>query len=221
MVVIKKDGTIEQFDDGKILRAIGLSAERAMHQFTEEEKSKVLDKVHELLEGQDKIDVKVLHNVVESALDYVVPNVAKSYREYRNYKRDFVHIMDDVYKQSQAIMYIGDKENANTDSALVATQRSLTLNALSKELYKKFFLTKNERQAIKEGYIYIHDMSARRYTMNCALFDMATVLKDGFEMGNVWYNEPKTLDTAFDVIGDVILSCAAQQYGVEAVVKLA
>ena len=32
-------------------------------------------------------------------------------------------------------------------------------------------------------------------------------------MGNVWYNEPKTLDTAFDVMGDIVLSTAAQQYG--------
>ena len=32
-------------------------------------------------------------------------------------------------------------------------------------------------------------------------------------MGNVWYNEPKALDTAFDVMGDIILSTAAQQYG--------
>ena len=32
-------------------------------------------------------------------------------------------------------------------------------------------------------------------------------------MGNLWYNEPKTLDTAFDVIGDIVLSAASQQYG--------
>ena len=50
-------------------------------------------------------------------------------------------------------------------------------------------------------------------TMNCCLFDVASVLSGGFEMGNVWYNEPKTLDTAFDVMGDIILSTAAQQYG--------
>ena len=34
----------------------------------------------------------------------------------------------------------------------------------------------------------------------------ASVLKGGFEMGNLWYNEPKTLDVAFDVIGDIVLS---------------
>ena len=46
--------------------------------------------------------------------------MAKSYRDYRNYKQDFVRMLDDVYKKSQSIMYVGDKENANTDSALFA-----------------------------------------------------------------------------------------------------
>ena len=49
--------------------------------------------------------------------------------------------------------------------------------------------------------------------MNCCLFDVKTVLTGGFEMGNLWYNEPKTLDVAFDVIGDIVLSAASQQYG--------
>lgn len=49
--------------------------------------------------------------------------------------------------------------------------------------------------------------------MNCCLFDVENVLRGGFEMGNLWYNEPKTLDVAFDVIGDIVLSAASQQYG--------
>ena len=57
-----------------------------------------------------------MHNIVESALDMVNPIVAKSYRDYRNYKQDFVHMLDEVYQKSQAIMYIGDKENSNSDS---------------------------------------------------------------------------------------------------------
>ncbi|MBS7368862.1 MAG: anaerobic ribonucleoside-triphosphate reductase, partial [Oscillospiraceae bacterium] len=54
---------------------------------------------------------------------------------------------------------------------------------------------------------------ARRDTMNCCLFDVKSVLEGGFEMGNLWYNEPKTLAVAFDVIGDITLSAASQQYG--------
>ena len=154
-----------------------------------------------------------MYNIVEGALEAVNPAVAKSYRDYRNYKMDFIHMMDDVYTKSQSIRYIGDKSNANTDSALVATKRSLIFNELNKELYRKFFMTRDELQACKDGYIYIHDQSARLDTMNCCLFNVGDVLSGGFEMGNVWYNEPKTLDTAFDVMGDIILSTAAQQYG--------
>lgn len=122
-------------------------------------------------------------------------------------------MMDKVYERSQAIRYIGDNSNANTDSALVATKRSLIYNELSSELYKKFFLTNAEKQAAKDGYIYIHDRSARLDTFNCCLFDVGNVIRNGFEMGNIWYNEPNYLDTAFDVMGDIILSTAAQQYG--------
>ena len=74
-------------------------------------------------------------------------------------------------------------------------------------------MTKDELQACKDGYIYIHDQSARLDTMNCCLADAQTVMSGGFEMGNIFYNEPKTLDTAFDVLGDFILSNASQQYG--------
>ena len=154
-----------------------------------------------------------MHNIVEAALEQVKPEVAKSYRDYRNYKQDFVKMLDEVYKKSQSIMYIGDKENSNSDSALVSTKRSLIYNQLNKELYQKFFMTTEELQACRDGYIYIHDMSARRDTMNCCLFNVKDVLTGGFEMGNLWYNEPKTLEVAFDVIGDIVLSAASQQYG--------
>ena len=213
MVIIKKDGTKEPFDNGKVLKAIEKSAARVMHHITNEELEQFLSNLEAMIGNREEIIVSDMHHVVEAALESVMPSVAKSYRDYRNYKTDFVYMLDDVYKKAQSIMYIGDKDNANTDSALVATKRSLVFNALNKELYKKFFLTTEEVQAAKDGYIYIHDMSARRDTINCCLFDVGNVMSGGFEMGNVWYNEPNSLDTAFDVMGDIILSTAAQQYG--------
>ena len=215
ILVIKKDGSKEEFNVQKVIIAVGKSAYRALTKFTDEEKEQICRFVVEKVESLDdnEVPIAIMHNIVESALEQVKPVVAKSYRDYRNYKQDFVGMLDDVYKKSQSIMYIGDKENANTDSALVSTKRSLIFNQLNKELYQKFFLTTEEIQACRDGYIYIHDMSARRDTMNCCLFDVKNVLTGGFEMGNIWYNEPKTLDTAFDVIGDIVLSAASQQYG--------
>ncbi len=214
IMVIKKNGNLEKFDSGRVKKAVIASAERVMVDLTDEALEKIVSRVLELLNTQtSNPTVEQLHSCCEIALEDINPLVAKSYREYRDYKKEIVHILDKVYKRAQAITYIGDKECSNMDSALVTTQRCLIYNSLNKELYKKFFLTANEIEACKDGYIYIHDMAYRRDTMNCCLFDMANVLKDGFEMSNIWYTEPKTLQTAFNVMGDVIINTTAMQYG--------
>ena len=101
--VVKKDGSLEAFNVQKVIDAVGKSAYRALTKFTEEEKKHicryVVDKVTELEE--DRIPIPIMHNIVESALEEVKPIVAKSYRDYRNYKQDFVRMMDDVYKKSR------------------------------------------------------------------------------------------------------------------------
>ena len=158
--VVKKDGSREAFNVQKVIDAVGKSAYRALTKFTDKEKRSicrdVIGKVDEMEENE--IPIPIMHNIVESALEKVNPIVAKSYRDYRNYKQDFVRMLDDVYKKSQSIMYIGDKENANTDSALVSTKRSLIFNQLNKELYQKFFMTTEEIQACRDGYLYVHEL---------------------------------------------------------------
>lgn len=215
MKVIKKDGTIEPFDGQKIVNAVSKSAARAMIELDDTQYHEIVSKVMAIVTERfpERVHVADMHNIVEQVLDEVNPKIAKSYRDYRNFKKDFVHIMDEVYQKSQSIRFLGDKENANTDSTLVATKRCLIFNELNKRLYRKFFMTNDELQACKDGYIYIHDQSARLDTMNCCLCDISSIMSGGFEMGNVWYNEPKTLDTAFDVLGDIILATASQQYG--------
>lgn len=215
--IIKKDGTLQAYDEQKIVNACKLSAARSMDDLDNADYEKICEVILDYIEdkyGDDaEIPVKVMHAIVERVLTELYPNTGKAYRDYRNYKVDFVAMMDDVYQKSQAIKYIGDTSNANTDSTMVSTQRSLIYGQLNKNLFKKFFLNKEENQAINDGYIYIHDMKDRLDSINCCLFDMSNVLKNGFEMGNVWYNEPKTLDVAFDVISDVTISAASQQYG--------
>lgn len=215
MRIIKKDGTIEPFKKSKVINAVTKSAARVMVKLTEEEQNNLCNKIIQMIKDLDLTDVTIvtMHNIVETVLEEFNPKVAKSYKDYRNYKKDFIHMMDKVYEKAQSIMYIGDRDNANTDSALVPTQRSLIYNELNSQLYKKFFLNVEEKQAMKDGYIYIHDRSARRDTMNCCLYNMTDVLTGGFEMANIWYNEPKTLDVAFDVISDITMSAAACQYG--------
>ena len=213
MQVIKKDGTKEPFNSQKIINAVEKSAERAMYHLTDNDKINILNFVDNATKEKNEVSINEMHVIVENALDTINPKVAKAYRDYRNYKIDFVNILDKVYQKSQALRYVGDVSNANTDSTLIATQRSLTYGQLNKELYKKFFLNAEERQAIRDGYIYIHDMKDRLDGVNCCLADIGNILKGGFECGNMWYTEPNSLDVAFDVISDIAMSMAAQQYG--------
>ena len=213
--VIKKTGIAVDFDANKIVNAVSKSAERVMVKLTEDDYKSIITEVKKLIAeyGLNEISVSKMHDIVEKALTKVNKEVANSYIEYRNYKKDFVNMLDEVYSKSQKIMYLGDKDNSNTDSALVTTKRSLIYGELNKELYNKFFLTKEEQQACKDGFIYIHDKAARRDTMNCCLYDTKEVMTGGFEMGNLWYNEPNTVDVACDVLGDIIMSAASSQYG--------
>lgn len=220
--VIKKNGLLEDYDEQKIINAVAKSASRAMVNLSSEDYNKICNYVFERLSEEDyyledqeadAIPVEDIHSVVEEILLEHYPKIGQQYQQYRNYKLDFAKMLDDVYTKSQSIRYIGDVSNANTDSTQISTQRSLIYGLLTKNLYQKFFLTTEELKACNDGYIYVHDMKDRLDGINCCLFDMANVLKGGFEMGNIWYNEPNTLDTAFDVIGDITFGASAQQYG--------
>ena len=213
--IIKKTEELEKYDFKKIIKAINKSAERVNVVFTQEELDNLQNEIESKLLSlsEDKIPVAKMHYLVECGLDNINPAVAKSYRDYRNYKKEFSAMMEQIFEASRNIRYIADKDNANTDSTLISTQRSLLLKKLSKEVYKKFQLTKEEVKDIEDGYYYIHDLSDRQFTMNCCLCDFGTIMDGGFEMANMWYTEPKTMATAMSVAADIAISAAAQQYG--------
>lgn len=212
--VLKKNGSEQPFNGEKIKRAIRKSAERVCALLSEKEEKKIVELVrNQLRYHETAVPVSTIHNMVEVALDNVNINVAKSYREYRDNKNQFSSMLDKVYSKKLSLAFIGDRSNANSDSALVTTQKAIVYNELNSELYKKFFLTQKEERAMSDGYIYIHDRGSRLDTINCCVYDMKNLISGGFFMGNLDYQEPKTLDVAFDLIGDVTLNAASSQYG--------
>src|SRR5574344_1016141 len=223
MKVIKRDGRVVDFDEQKIINAVTKSSYRAMIKLYNDDYTNICNKVLDIIDEEDFyveeyeediVSVDDMHDIVIRALEECgFDTIAKSYRDYRNYKEDFVKMLDDVYAKAQSITYIGDVSNANTDSSMISTQRSLIYGELNKNLYQKFFMTTEELKVCNDGYIYINDMKDRRDGINCCHADIGNMLHDGFEMGNVWYNEPKSLDVAFDVMSDITMNMASQQYG--------
>lgn len=105
MKVIKKDGTLEEYNEQKIINAVNKSAGRVPCTLSANDYGNICNKVFEEIESEnfdnEEIPVKFIHSVVEHTLLDLYPDVGYQYQQYRNYKMDFVHMMDEVYEKSQ------------------------------------------------------------------------------------------------------------------------
>lgn len=211
--VTKKDGTTECFDTDKIISAITKSADRIGRTMSKADFKEIIESL-KLNLTQSIVHVSDLHKMVVSTLKENYPDVAKSYQDYRDYKLTYAKDFDTLFQETKDVLYLGDRENANFDSALISTKGSLIRGYLTKKLYQRFYLTKREAELTRRGDIYLHDLRDLILgSTNCCLFDMETVLRGGFEMAGVKYTEPKSVLSALQVIGDVTLSATGQQFG--------
>ena len=94
--IIKKDGTKEQYNVQKVFEAVKKSATRMLIKFSDEDLKRICDFVNKNVRDLRKEEISIweIHNIVESALESINPVVARSYRNYRNYKTDFVAMLD-------------------------------------------------------------------------------------------------------------------------------
>lgn len=214
MKIIKKDGTVEGWDGDKIKEAVYKAADRVNQYVDPDLLNIVVEKVHACF-CNGEAPTKDLHNSVIHYLKYVGLNdVANSYQEYRDYKNTYAKSFEKVKDEADNVLLLGDRENANFDSSLVSTKGSLIKGYLTKELYRQFYLSKEEKELTKRGDIYIHDMRDMLMgSINCCLFDIGNVLRGGFSMSNVDYTEPTSVLSALQVIGDITLVATAQQFG--------
>jgi len=216
VLIQKKTGVLEDYNPDKIVTAINKSAGRCINPLTDTEIYMVLTEVEDLLTNlsDNIVPVSKVHTLVENTLKKIRPDVSESYIEYRNMRKEWAKMQEKVSEKTNSLLFLGDKQNSNADSKLASTIGCLITGYQGTEMTVNNFLYPTEKQAVDEGFIKVHDMDKRYwYPLNCCLFDLKAVLTGGFEMANVRYTEPKTLDVAFDVLGDVVLSAASQQYG--------
>lgn len=218
MKVINKSGCINEWNNEKIVTAINKAASRVDCSITHNQAITIANackKVADKYLKDNCISSAKLHEIVISQLVHHNFNlIASAYQEYRDYKNTYAKSWEQLKEDADQIIFLGDRENANFDSSLVSTKGSLVKGALTKELYKQFYLSKTEKFLTKRGDIYIHDLRDMIFgSVNCCLFDIGNVLKGGFKMSGIHYTEPKTVLSALQVIGDITLVATAQQFG--------
>lgn len=174
MKIIKKDGTVEGWNGEKIKEAVYKAAARVNQYVEPDVLNKLVEKVHSCLIIDRDVPTKDLHKEVIHYLKYFgLTNVANSYQEYRDYKNTYAKSFEKVKDEADNVLLLGDRENANFDSSLVSTKGSLIKGYLTKELYRQFYLSKEEKELTKRGDIYIHDLRDMLFgSINC--FDRNT-----------------------------------------------
>lgn len=174
MNVTKKDGTHEGWDWDKIEVAIHKAAQRANATYSEYDIGKIRGYIESIVySNYAEVPTEKLHAIVIEALCKYAPKIGESYKEFRDYKNTYAKAFEAVKNEADTVLLLGDKENANFDSSLVSTKGSLIKGYLTKQLYKQFYLTKDEKEATKVGKYYIHDLRDMIFgSINC--FDRNT-----------------------------------------------
>lgn len=215
MKVLKKDGSLENFEPKKIVSAVSKAAFRCDTTIEADRMGAIVESIYKRVKDREAVPVVELHELVIATLaGFGYGDVSKSYAEYRYYKNAYAKTFEQLRQDADDVLRLGDRENANYDSSLVSTKGSLIKGYLTKSLYKQFYLSGKEKALIERGDIYIHDLRDMILgCINCCLFDIGAVLKGGFEMSNVQYTEPKSVLSALQVVGDITLVATAQQFG--------
>ena len=148
--VAKRDKTFEEYSYDKIKKAITKSSERISHKMTRKEHNKLKSLIEiEIEDYANEITVEELHGIVEKVLQYVNKDIAQSYMNYRNYKKEFeLTMLKNMESQAIKILNEVDRDNSNSNTRYNATKRTEIAKSFSKELYQKMFLSVDELQAM-------------------------------------------------------------------------
>ncbi len=213
-LLLTREGKINYYSKTSawMKKLIKIAANRVLYDIRDEEIEKINEDFFEGLKTKGKNMFTSIEWRAELSL------AMKDYKEVLSaflsaHKGENANYFEEICDELNKIEKAGDKSNGSVDSSLCSSKRALIVDAVEKVIYRNYHLTDEQKEAYNAGYIYIHDMGHRRDSINCCLFDMENVLNGGFEMGEMWYEEPKTLAEAFDVIGSVALNGAAQIYG--------
>lgn len=211
--VIKRDGSEEEWSDTKIKNGLTKSSSRSSHEISESQINLVIKNIKKDVK-EETIHVDTIYKLISYQLEEINKHVLQEFISFNKYKERYAESFNNVKEFSSAILFTGNKENANKDTSLNSTKQAVISESIMKELFREFELDPKWIKAHDEGWIHIHDLGSRFLNgINCCLFDMANLLNGGFEINGFKYEEPKGIQTAFNVIGDVTLSASGNQYG--------
>ncbi|MBO7319814.1 MAG: anaerobic ribonucleoside-triphosphate reductase, partial [Clostridia bacterium] len=222
MNVIKRDGSVVQYDRSKIVIALS----KANDAVEEHEKAthQQIDDIADYISNKQK--TRILVEDIQDMVEFKLMEIgkfalAKAYIIYR-YNRAMVRKANTTDDSILSLIKNSNKdvmeENSNKDAVMAATQRDLIAGEVSKDLTRRLLLPEYISKAHDEGTIHFHDADYfLQPIFNCCLINIGDMLDNGTVMNAKLIESPKSFQVACNVTTQIIASVASSQYGGQSV----
>lgn len=219
MQVIKRNGTIVDYDPSKIEIAIGKANEevKPKERATKKEIKSILEYIENL--KKERLLVEDIQDIIEEQLmSFKHYDLAKKYIIYR-YKRALVRKANTT-DQSIKELIDGESEywnteNSNKNAKIVTTQRDYLAGITSTDITRRFLLPEDIVKAHDAGIIHFHDADyfAQNALHNCDLINLEDMLQNGTNINGVMIEKPHKFLTAMTIATQIITAVSSSQYG--------
>ena len=219
MKIIKRDGTIVDYNSDKIRTAIGKANNEVSkkEKVTEEQINNIITYIEDL--KKSRILVEDIQDIIEQKLMEIGKyQLAKKYITYR-YTRELVRKANTT-DQSIKELIDGESEywnteNSNKNAKIVTTQRDYLAGITSTDITRRFLLPEDIVKAHDAGIIHFHDADyfAQNALHNCDLIDLEDMLQHGTIVNGVMIEKPHKFLTAMTIATQIITAVNSSQYG--------
>ncbi len=219
MKIIKRDGTIVDYDSEKIRVAIGKANNEVSkkEKATDEDINNIIAYIEDL--KKSRILVEDIQDIIEKKLmEFEKYQLAKQYITYR-YTRALVR-KSNTTDQSIKELIDGESEywnteNSNKNAKVVTTQRDYLAGITSTDITRRFLLPEDIVKAHDEGIIHFHDADyfAQNALHNCDLINLEDMLQNGTSINGVMIEKPHRFLTAMTIATQIITAVNSSQYG--------
>ena len=221
LLIIKRDGSVVEFDRAKIENAVLAAFEDVDGELDDYAKSKA-DNIATYVETQaDKSDheltVEEIQDLVEQGLmSCRRKDVARAYIQYR-YERTKVREHNTKFMQEVARKLDASdvqNQNANIDEHSFGGRMGEANRALMKKFALDYCMSEMARNNHLNNYIYIHDLDSYAVGMhNCLTIPFDKLLAEGFNTRQTDVRPANSVNTAFQLVAVIFQLQSLQQFG--------
>ena len=219
MKIVKRDGTIVDYDREKIRTAIQkANAEvKGREKISKEGIQEIIKYIEDL--DKKRMLVEDIQDIIEEKLmemgKYLL---AKKYITYR-YTRELVRKANTTDQTIKELIdgesEYWNTENSNKNATVVTTQRDYLAGITSTDITRRFLLPEDVVKAHDEGIIHFHDADyfAQNALHNCDLINLDDMLQNGTNINGVLIEKPHKFITAMTIATQIITAATSSQYG--------